>query len=104
MSYALVMFGGVVSNESFEHWCENCGKREILTPDQAFHAGWDFPPRMGAWGVISPRTCGDCGIETTLWWALQTDELTMDDPMSWPENRRRALAWFLNEAEQNQHR
>lgn len=29
------------------HICEVCGKTEILTPEEAFNDGWDYPPRMG---------------------------------------------------------
>jgi hypothetical protein len=55
------------------HICEVCGTRKILTPEQAFDDGWDYPPRIGEFGVISPRTCGDCGIEKTLYWRLITE-------------------------------
>ena len=30
------------------HICEVCGKTEILTSEESFNAGWDYPPRMGA--------------------------------------------------------
>ena len=65
------------------HICEVCGKDEILTPEEAFTAGWDYPPRMGAFGVISPRTCGDCPMAGTVWWELMmakksASELTED--------------------------
>ena len=30
------------------HICEVCGKTEILTPEEAFNEGWDYPPRMGS--------------------------------------------------------
>ena len=52
------------------HICEVCGKTEILTPEEAFMKGWDYPPRMGQFGVVSARTCGDCAITGTAWWAL----------------------------------
>ena len=29
------------------HVCEVCGKTKIMTPEQAFNEGWDYPPRMG---------------------------------------------------------
>ena len=41
------------------HICEVCGKTEILTPKEAFNEGWDYPPRMGGFGIVGPRTCGD---------------------------------------------
>lgn len=55
------------------HRCEVCGKSEMLTPDDAFEAGWDYPPRMGAFRMVSPRTCGNCGIDRTLWWAVAVE-------------------------------
>lgn len=63
----------------FLHVCEHCGKRELLTPQEAFDAGWDYPPRMGQFGVISPRTCGTCTINHTLWWALTAEKTHLDD-------------------------
>lgn len=59
--------------EAFEHWCEVCGKTEVVTSEEAYRTGWDFPPRMGQWGVISPRTCGTCPMNRTVWWALAMD-------------------------------
>ena len=41
-----------------------------MTPQEAFDQGWDYPPRMGIYGVISPRTCGKCSITDTVWWKL----------------------------------
>lgn len=56
--------------QKYIHICEVCGKTEILTPEEAFEDGWDYPPKMGAFGLVSPRTCGNCGIMDTLWWAF----------------------------------
>lgn len=50
--------------------CEVCGKEEKLTEKAAFDAGWDYPPFMGEWGVISPRTCGNCRIVHTAWFHI----------------------------------
>lgn len=33
-----------------KHICEVCGVEEILTPETGFEAGWDYPPKMGAFG------------------------------------------------------
>jgi hypothetical protein len=63
--------------EVHEFVCEVDGHTEHLTDRQAFDAGWDYPPFMGTWGIVSPRTCPNHGIEHTAWWALQTgQELT----------------------------
>lgn len=55
-----------------EYVCENCERTETLTEREAFSQGWDYPPFMGSWGVVSARTCPDCGINTTAWWHLIT--------------------------------
>lgn len=62
-----------------KHICEVCGKTEILTPEEAFEQGWDYPPKMGAFGVISPRTCGDCTIEKTFWWRLTFHQVNLNE-------------------------
>lgn len=77
------------------HVCEVCGKTEILTPDEAFEAGWDYPPRMGCFGVVSPRTCGDCPIDRTLYWALMTGEIKNREDLS--EKQKETLDRILNE-------
>lgn len=60
----------------FWHVCEVCGKTELLTPEEAFEQGWDYPPRMGTFGVLSPRTCGSCAMVDTLYWKLVTGGLS----------------------------
>ncbi|MCL2490831.1 MAG: hypothetical protein FWF36_08985 [Propionibacteriaceae bacterium] len=55
------------------HICEVCGVEETLAEEDAFEKGWDYPPRMGTFGVISPRTCPKCTINQTLWWSLTID-------------------------------
>lgn len=61
------------------HVCECCGKSEVLTPEEAFRQGWDYPPKMGAFGVVSPRTCGDCGVAGTAWWVLAVEGKPLSD-------------------------
>ena len=51
-----------------EYLCEVCGKKETLTEEAAYRAGWDYPPFIGLWAVVSPRTCPNCGIEQTAYW------------------------------------
>jgi hypothetical protein len=67
------------------HICEVCGVEAVLTPEAAFTAKWDYPPRMGAMGVVSPSTCPDCPTDRTIWWALAMDHYTPD--MLTPEQR-----------------
>lgn len=75
---------GEVLEPDTSHWhlrhvCEVCGKTQILTPAEAFDAGWDYPPRMGQFGVISPRTCGDCPMSETVWAALMLHGRSRED-------------------------
>ena len=58
--------------------CEGCGLTVMLTDHLAYQLGWDYPPFMGEWGVISPRTCGECGVESTAWWALAVDKTPVE--------------------------
>lgn len=46
-----------------KHICEVCGCEEVLDSDEAFELGWDYPPRMGKFKVLSSRTCPNCTIE-----------------------------------------
>ncbi len=39
----------------------------MLTPQEAFDAGWDYPPHIGDFGIISPRTCKECSMLDTAW-------------------------------------
>ncbi|CDO30884.1 hypothetical protein [Mycolicibacterium porcinum] len=61
---------------SLRHVCEVCGAEEVLTPDEAYQAGWGYPPRQGEFGVISPRVCPGCPSTATVWWALTCDGYT----------------------------
>ncbi|WP_334145716.1 hypothetical protein [Muricomes intestini] len=69
---------GAKDNTIIRHICENCGKEEVLCSEDGFNQGWDYPPKMGAFKVISPRTCGDCGIQTTLWWEITCNKTPPD--------------------------
>lgn len=75
------------------HICEKCGKQEVLTPEDAFNQGWDYPPRMGTFGIVSPRTCGDCSMEDTVWWKLVCQNIKPNDlPDKDKETLRRIFA------------
>lgn len=81
----------------YVHICEVCGKREVLTPQEAFDRGWDYPPIMGAFGIVSPRTCGECVITDTLWFALQSGKIR--DLSELDEHQKTVLERILNEPE-----
>lgn len=79
------------------HICEVCGKAKIMTPDEAFNEGWDYPPRMGSFGILSPRTCGNCGIDRTLWMAVQSGKIKKIDDMT--DEQKIVLARIQGEPE-----
>ena len=60
------------------HICEVCGREETLTPGEAFDAGWDYPPWIGSFGTLSPRTCPDCPLLSTVWAAVALNGHTVD--------------------------
>lgn len=77
------------------HICEVCGKTEVLTPEEAFELGWDYPPYLSPFGVVSPRTCADCSIDRTLYWALQTGKIKNLEDLS--EKQKETLNRIQNE-------
>lgn len=57
--------------EHLSHYvCETCDAEADLTEAEAYQAGWDYPPFIGMWGIVSPRTCPNCLIDTTAYWAI----------------------------------
>lgn len=56
-----------MNTRPFWHYCEVCGKKEYITAEQAYMSGWDYPPHIGMFGILSPRTCGNCSDMDTLW-------------------------------------
>ena len=64
--------------ERFLHICTACGKREVLSSKEAFDQGWDYPGPDGIYkdmqnygfGIMAPRTCGNCGIDKSLYWKI----------------------------------
>ena len=46
-----------------KHICEVCEKSEIIDSDLAFDKGWEYPPIMSSFRILSPRTCPNCTIE-----------------------------------------
>lgn len=65
--------------QKFLHICEVCDRTEVLSPDEAFNAGWDYPPRIGKFGVLSPKTCGSCSMIDTVYWKLVTGEINANN-------------------------
>lgn len=80
-----------MNTRPFWHYCEACGEKVFCTAQEAFDAGWDYPPRIGNFGLLGPRTCGNCGLADTLFWKVQQQSiplviegnLTDDELVTW---------------------
>lgn len=90
--------------EKYWHICSGCGKRKILSSKEAFDEGWDYPgpdgiykylPNFG-FGIFAPRTCGDCGIEKSLYWKLTVDSENRSNGMR-DEEMQKTLERILDE-------
>ena len=91
--------------KKYKYVCGVCGRVEILTQDEAYQTGWDYPPFMGKFGVVSARTCPDCPITETAWMALMTDkkyeELTerqkeaIQRILGEPDNMESLIYWLM---------
>ncbi|MBR3600635.1 MAG: AAA family ATPase [Lachnospiraceae bacterium] len=83
----------------FWHICKVCGKKEFMTAEAAFVKGWDYPPKMGKFSVVSPRTCGDCGIEQTVWWHFMKSakEGKVDDETMSREHKEKVIERIVRE-------
>lgn len=79
MSFPSNDYDGEYKNRKFIHICEVCGKREILTPREGYENGWNYAPYCYHFKVISPRTCGKCGIEKTAYWAIAAKNKAFDE-------------------------
>ena len=62
---------------SFWHYCEVCGKKVFCTAQEAFDSGWDYPPQIGNFGLLGPRTCGNCALSDTLFWKINQQSLPL---------------------------
>lgn len=78
------------------HICEVCGREEVLTPEEAFEAGWDYPPKMGTFSIVSQRTCPNCPMFETVWWKIVVEHA---DPNSLSAEKKAVLERILHEPE-----
>ena len=86
--------------ERFWHICEQCGARELLTPQEAFEKGWDYPPAMGRFGVVSQRNCPKCLMCNSLYWRVAFDHgANLDDLATLTPHEKNALGRILMEPE-----
>lgn len=78
------------------HVCEVCGRREILTPEEGYAEGWDYPPFMYPFGVLSPRTCPSCSLMDTAYWAIAAKGSAFE---ALTKSQKKAVLRILSEPE-----
>lgn len=78
MASALAAQDNPDTEQKNEYLCEVCDAKATLTEAEAFELGWDYPPFIGLWGVVSPRTCPNCLIDQTAYWAVLTRQTLTD--------------------------
>lgn len=91
----------------FLHICDGCGKREFLTSKEAFEDGWDYPGADGLYKdrkyfgfrTIAPRTCGECGITTSIFWKMMSGENLTDEDKKGLERIQNEPMCLLNDGE-----
>lgn len=80
-----------MKTRAFWHYCEVCGKKEYINAQEAFDTGWDYPPHIGNFRLLGPRTCGGCLLKDTLYWKVMTEKKipipVVVDGMLTPEER-----------------
>lgn len=89
----------------FWHYCEVCGAKVFCTAHEAFDAGWDYPPKIGSFGLLGPRTCGECNIKSTLYWKVQQQDLpivvesmlTEEELKTWRRIKNEPESLLINE-------
>ena len=98
---------GSMRERPFWHYCEVCGKSQFMTAQEAYDAGWDYPPHMGDFGLLGPRTCGGCRLTDTLYWKILTSgtlpivrekDLTPEELVTWRRIRGEPESLLTEEA------
>lgn len=64
-----------MNSRPFWHCCEVCGTKVYCTAQEAFDAGWNYPPQIGSFGLLGPRTCGKCSMTGTLFFKVHQQEI-----------------------------
>lgn len=64
-----------MNSRPFWHYCEVCGTKVFCTAQEAYGAGWDYPPQIGSFGLLGPRTCGRCSMTDTLFFKVYQQKI-----------------------------
>ena len=90
---------GSMNSRPFWHYCESCGTKVFCTAQEAYDEGWDYPPRIGKFGVLGPRTCGNCCMINTLYLKVMRQKIPIIIKSNLTENELRTWQRIKNEPE-----
>lgn len=88
-----------MNSRPFWHYCESCGAKIYCTAQEAFDNGWDYPPRIGAFGVLGPQTCGKCTMIDTLYLKVMKQKIPIVIESNLTEKELRTWRRIKNEPE-----
>lgn len=88
-----------MNSRPFWHYCESCGAKIYCTAQEAFDNGWDYPPRIGTFGVLGPRTCGNCTMIDTLYLKVMKQKIPLVIESNLTEKELRTWYRIKNEPE-----
>lgn len=88
-----------MNSRTFWHYCESCGTKIYCTAQEAFDNGWDYPPRIGSFGLLGPRTCGNCTMIDTLYLKVMKQKIPIVIESNLTEKELRTWRRIKNEPE-----
>lgn len=88
-----------MNTRPFWHYCEVCGTKVFCTAQEAFDAGWNYPPQIGHFKLLGPRNCGKCSIMDTLFLKVQKQKFPIVIEKTLIEEELKTLNRIKNEPE-----
>ena len=88
-----------MNTRPFWHYCEVCGTKVFCTAQEAFDAGWNYPPQIGYFKLLGPRNCGKCSIMDTLFLKVQKQKFPIVIEKTLTEEELKTLNRIKNEPE-----
>lgn len=88
-----------MNTRPFWHYCEVCGTKVFCTAQEAFDAGWNYPPQIGHFKLLGPRNCGKCSIMDTLFSKVQKQKFPIVIEKTLTEEELKTLNRIKNEPE-----
>ena len=88
-----------MNTRPFWHYCEVCGTKVFCTAQEAFDAGWNYPPQIGHFKLLGPRNCGKCSLMDTLFLKVQKQKFPIVIEKTLTEEELKTLNRIKNEPE-----